>query len=254
MESQLKQQNAADRLDEVLGGNPRVREDLGFIPLVTPPHRLSAPGGAQRLTGERYKTIAKRAAGILKGEIRPHAGADERAAFHPGPRCWKGLPGDLLRPTANLLKAGLAERKTSGAGSAGRASLSGGKRHRRRCSPWRCSRKSASKFLENRHNPAAFVRCRRREAPFSRWQKRKKPAASGVYTVEVEGKAFVVVSDGGDISQLTAAVRRPLPHRFRLLSGERRHPVTAPLAGQHHRKVIATEGGQTWPKGDNAAC
>ena len=36
--------------------------------------------------------------------------------------------------------------------------------------------------------------------------KAEKPAASGVYTVEVEGKAFVVkVSDGGDVSQLSAA-------------------------------------------------
>ncbi|NAV78219.1 oxaloacetate decarboxylase, partial [Salmonella sp. zj-f95] len=39
-----------------------------------------------------------------------------------------------------------------------------------------------------------------------------KPAASGIYTVEVEGKAFVVkVSDGGDISQLTAATPSSAP-------------------------------------------
>ncbi|MBZ6759396.1 oxaloacetate decarboxylase, partial [Klebsiella grimontii] len=61
------------------------------------------------------------------------------------------------------------------------------------------------KFLENRNNPAAFE-------PVPQAEEAKpaaapvKPAASGVYTVEVEGKAFVVkVSDGGDISQLTAA-------------------------------------------------
>ncbi|KAA0457839.1 oxaloacetate decarboxylase, partial [Salmonella enterica subsp. enterica serovar Typhimurium] len=36
LESQLKQQNAADKLDQVLAEIPRVREDLGFIPLVTP--------------------------------------------------------------------------------------------------------------------------------------------------------------------------------------------------------------------------
>ncbi len=62
------------------------------------------------------------------------------------------------------------------------------------------------KFLENRHNPAAFEPLPQAEAaqPVA---KAEKPAASGIYTVEVEGKAFVVkVSDGGDISQLTAAV------------------------------------------------
>ncbi|EOV3233899.1 pyruvate carboxylase subunit B, partial [Klebsiella pneumoniae] len=60
------------------------------------------------------------------------------------------------------------------------------------------------KFLENRHNPAAFEPVPQAEAaqPVA---KAEKPAASGVYTVEVEGKAFVVkVSDGGDVSQLTA--------------------------------------------------
>ncbi|ECV7402925.1 oxaloacetate decarboxylase, partial [Salmonella enterica subsp. enterica serovar Enteritidis] len=59
------------------------------------------------------------------------------------------------------------------------------------------------KFLENRHNPAAFEPVPQAEAaqPVA---KAEKPAASGIYTVEVEGKAFVVkVSDGGDISQLT---------------------------------------------------
>ncbi|MDZ3082880.1 oxaloacetate decarboxylase, partial [Klebsiella quasipneumoniae] len=56
------------------------------------------------------------------------------------------------------------------------------------------------KFLENRHNPAAFEPVPQVEvaqpAPAP-----AKAAASGIYTVEVEGKAFVVkVSDGGDVS------------------------------------------------------
>ncbi|GIT20913.1 MAG: hypothetical protein CM1200mP40_05950 [Gammaproteobacteria bacterium] len=37
LENQLREQNAADKLDEVLDEIPRVREDLGFfVPLVTP--------------------------------------------------------------------------------------------------------------------------------------------------------------------------------------------------------------------------
>jgi oxaloacetate decarboxylase alpha subunit len=65
------------------------------------------------------------------------------------------------------------------------------------------------KFLENRHNPAAFEPVPQAEEANLPLQ--QKTAASGVYTVEVEGKAFVVkVSDGGDISQLTAAPARPL--------------------------------------------
>ncbi|MDK3053093.1 oxaloacetate decarboxylase, partial [Klebsiella michiganensis] len=61
------------------------------------------------------------------------------------------------------------------------------------------------KFLENRHNPAAFEPLPQAEE-VKPAVKAEKPAASGVYTVEVEGRAFVVkVSDGGDISPLTAA-------------------------------------------------
>ncbi|EBB7122921.1 biotin/lipoyl-binding protein, partial [Salmonella enterica subsp. enterica serovar Typhimurium] len=105
------------------------------------------------------------------------------------------------------------------------------------------------KFLENRHNPAAFEPLPQAEAaqPVA---KAEKPAASGIYTVEVEGKAFVVkVSDGGDISQLTAAVpaASSAPVQAAAPAGAGT-PVTAPLAGNIW-KVIATEG-QTVAEGD----
>ncbi|SLO46196.1 oxaloacetate decarboxylase [Klebsiella quasivariicola] len=101
------------------------------------------------------------------------------------------------------------------------------------------------KFLENRHNPAAFEPVPQVEAaqPVA---KAEKPAASGVYTVEVEGKAFVVkVSDGGDISQLTAASSAPVQAAAPAGAGT---PVTAPLAGTIW-KVIVSEG-QTVAAGD----
>jgi oxaloacetate decarboxylase alpha subunit len=95
------------------------------------------------------------------------------------------------------------------------------------------------KFLENRHNPAAFEPVPQAEAaqPVA---KAEKPAASGVYTVEVEGKAFVVkVSDGGDISQLTAPPRSG--HGPRSRPGRRRHPGDRP-AGGHHLEGHCREG------------
>ncbi|WP_116987839.1 biotin/lipoyl-containing protein, partial [Klebsiella pneumoniae] len=68
----------------------------------------------------------------------------------------------------------------------------------------------------------------------------EKPAASGVYTVEVEGKAFVVkVSDGGDVSQLTAAAPASAPAAAAPAGAGT--PVTAPLAGTIW-KVLASEG------------
>ncbi|SEW19639.1 sodium-extruding oxaloacetate decarboxylase subunit alpha [[Haemophilus] ducreyi] len=69
LESQLKQQNATDKLDLVLQEIPKVREDLGFIPLVTPTSQIVGTQAVMNvLIGERYKTIAKETAGILKGE------------------------------------------------------------------------------------------------------------------------------------------------------------------------------------------
>ncbi len=67
--SQLKAQNAMDRLDEVLIETPKVRKDLGYPPLVTP---MSQMVGVQSvinvLSGERYKVVATEIKGYLKGE------------------------------------------------------------------------------------------------------------------------------------------------------------------------------------------
>lgn len=60
MENQLKEQGAGDKLDEVLKEIPRVREDLGYIPLVTPTSQIVGIQAVLNvLTGERYKTISK---------------------------------------------------------------------------------------------------------------------------------------------------------------------------------------------------
>ena len=69
MESQLKEQGAQDKFDQVLAEIPRVREDLGFIPLVTPTSQIVGTQAVINvLTGERYKSITKETAGVLKGE------------------------------------------------------------------------------------------------------------------------------------------------------------------------------------------
>lgn len=69
MISQLKAQNSIDKLDDVLAEVPRVREDLGFPPLVTP---MSQMVGTQAtfniLTGERYKMILNEVKAYCRGE------------------------------------------------------------------------------------------------------------------------------------------------------------------------------------------
>ncbi|MZC35563.1 oxaloacetate decarboxylase, partial [Salmonella enterica subsp. enterica serovar 4,12:i:-] len=246
LEGQLKQQNAADKLDQVLAEIPRVREDLGFIPLVTPTSQIVGTQAVLNvLTGERYKTIAKETAGILKGEYG-HTPVPVNAALQA--RVLEGgapvtcRPADLLKPELAELEADVRrqaqEKGITLAGNAIDDVLTVA-----------LFPQIGLKFLENRHNPAAFEPLPQAEAaqPVA---KAEKPAASGIYTVEVEGKAFVVkVSDGGDISQLTAAVpaASSAPVQAAAPAGAGT-PVTAPLAGNIW-KVIATEG-QTVAEGD----
>ena len=69
LENQLREQNASHRLDEVLEEIPRVREDLGFIPLVTPTSQIVGTQAVLNvLAGRRYANIAKETVGVLKGE------------------------------------------------------------------------------------------------------------------------------------------------------------------------------------------
>ncbi len=66
--SQLKAQNALDKFDEVLKEVPRVREDLGFPPLVTPTSQIIGTQAVLNvITGERYKLVPKEVKAYVKG-------------------------------------------------------------------------------------------------------------------------------------------------------------------------------------------
>ncbi len=69
MKSQLRDQGAGDKLDEVLNEIPAVRKDLGYIPLVTPTSQIVGTQAVLNvLTGERYKSLSKETTGVLRGE------------------------------------------------------------------------------------------------------------------------------------------------------------------------------------------
>ncbi|EPL8199456.1 biotin/lipoyl-containing protein, partial [Klebsiella aerogenes] len=235
---QLKQQSAAHRLDEVLAEIPRVREDLGFIPLVTPTSQIVGTQAVLNvLGGERYKTIAKETAGILKGEYG-HTPAPVNAALQA--RVLDGADAVTCRP-ADLLKPELAELEADVKRQAQEKGITLAENAIDDVLTVALFPQIGLKFLENRHNPAAFE-------PVPQVEEAKsaapaKAAASGVYTVEVEGKAFVVkVSDGGDVSQLTAATPSSAPVQAAAPApAGTGTPVTAPLAGTIW-KVLASEG------------
>ena len=67
--SQLKQAKAEDKYYDVLNEIPRVREDFGYPPLVTPTSQIVGTQAVMNvLMGERYKTFTKESKGLLKGE------------------------------------------------------------------------------------------------------------------------------------------------------------------------------------------
>lgn len=91
--SQLKQQNASDRLTEVLEEVPRVRADLGFPPLVTPSSQIVGTQAVLNvLAGERYKTVTKETKGVLAGEYG-------KLPLEPSANVVKKIIGDTPRIT-----------------------------------------------------------------------------------------------------------------------------------------------------------
>lgn len=251
LENQLKQQNASDKLDLVLEEIPRVRKDLGYIPLVTPTSQIVGTQSVINvLTGERYKTIAKETAGILKGEYgKTPAPVDSalQARVLEGAAPVTDRPADHIAPEMAKIEAEVAEQaKAKGVKLADNAVDD--------ALIVALFPQIAWKFLENRNNPAAFepAPTGNESAVENKPVSKAAPAASGssVYTVELEGKAFVVkVSEGGDISHVATTTAPAAPQVAPApapTSGGT--PVTAPMAGNIW-KVVATEG-QTVAAGD----
>ena len=249
LENQLKQQNASDKLDLVLEEIPLVRKDLGYIPLVTPTSQIVGTQSVINvLTGERYKTIAKETAGILKGEYgKTPAPVDSalQARVLEGAAPVTDRPADHIAPEMAKIEAEVAEQaKAKGVKLADNAVDD--------ALIVALFPQIAWKFLENRNNPAAFepAPTGNESAVENKPVSKATPSASGsaVYTVELEGKAFVVkVSEGGDISHVatTAPQAAPQAAPAPATGGT---PVTAPMAGNIW-KVVATEG-QTVAAGD----
>ena len=111
MENQLKEQGAADKFNEVLEEIPRVREDLGYIPLVTPTSQIvGSQAVINVLTGERYKSISKETQSILRGEYGKAPGEfnqELQAKVLAGDEPVTCRPADLLKPEMDELSVEL---------------------------------------------------------------------------------------------------------------------------------------------------
>jgi methylmalonyl-CoA carboxyltransferase 5S subunit len=109
MESQLKQQGAGDRMDDVLLEVPRVRADAGFPPLVTPSSQIVGTQAVFNVMMGRYKVLTGEFADLMLGYYGETIGPRDRhvielAAKQSGKHPINGRPADLLKPEWHELR------------------------------------------------------------------------------------------------------------------------------------------------------
>lgn len=111
--NQLKEQNSLDRIRDVFDEIPRVREDLGFPPLVTPTSQIVGTQAVYNvLAGERYKTITNEVKRYLQGGYgQPPApvNANVRNKAIGNESVDEGRPADQLNPEMNNLRKDIGE-------------------------------------------------------------------------------------------------------------------------------------------------
>ncbi|OIQ46656.1 MAG: oxaloacetate decarboxylase subunit alpha [Gammaproteobacteria bacterium MedPE] len=241
MENQLKEQGAGDRMDEVLLEIPKVREDLGFIPLVTPTSQIVGTQAVLNvLTGERYKSISKETAGVLKGEYGATAApknAELQARVLDGAEEITCRPADVLEDEFEALSVELqALAKEKGFDLSDNVDDD--------VLTYALFPQIGLKFLENRNNPDAFEPHPDNEvAPEPAPQVVAAAQSGGIesYSVRVNGQAYQVeVGPGGEISDIAPVAASVAAAPAAVASGE---PLAAPLAGNIF-KVLVSPGQQ----------
>ncbi|WP_166252072.1 sodium-extruding oxaloacetate decarboxylase subunit alpha [Marinobacter salicampi] len=250
MENQLREQNASDKFDQVLEEIPKVREDLGFIPLVTPTSQIVGTQAVLNvLTGERYKSISKETSAILKGEYGSapapfNKELQERVLDGKKPVTCR--PADLIEPEMDKLTDELkkiAEEKNIRLADEVVDDVL----------TYALFPQIGLKFLENRDNPDAFEPIPSAEDVANAHVTAAKKGGPETYTVTVNGKEYVVgVAEGGEISAIQpqgggvpAEAASSKPAAPAAGEGE---PVLAPLGGNIFKILVSP--GDTVEEGD----
>ncbi|MCU7871378.1 MAG: sodium-extruding oxaloacetate decarboxylase subunit alpha [Candidatus Thiodiazotropha sp. (ex Lucinoma borealis)] len=239
MENQLREQGASDKLDEVLEEIPKVRKDLGYIPLVTPTSQIVGTQAVINvMMGERYKTIAKETEGVLKGEYgatpAPVNNELQAKVLEPGAEPVTCRPADLLDDEMDNLTAefhGLAEEHgiKVAADEVDDVLI------------YALFPQVGLKFLKNRGNPDAFEPAPGIKQPVpAQTQVPATTVGSGPesYQVEVNGVTYnVKVSPTGAVTDVAQA-STPAAETAVASSGGGA-TVAAPLSGNIHAIKVA---------------
>ncbi len=237
MENQLKEQGAGDKLDDVLKEIPAVRKDLGFIPLVTPTSQIVGTQAVLNvLTGERYKTITKETAGVLKGE---YGSTPAEVDSQLQQRVLDGAEAITCRP-ADLIDAELDSLEAELVAKAKEDNIELAEEQVDDVLTYALFPQIGLKFLKNRNNPDAFepkptLVTTEKPVPAAKPASPQKQSTER-YSVQVDGKVYdVVVAPGGELKEVQVKDSELIPQSASVSTSE---TLNAPLAGNIFKLLV----------------
>jgi oxaloacetate decarboxylase (Na+ extruding) subunit alpha len=220
MENQLKEQNAIDKLEDVLLEVPRVRKDMGYPPLVTPTSQIiGSQATLNVLTGERYKLITKETRECVLGKygkLPAPLDPDLLAKVEKDGEIIDCRPADLLKPEWDQVVKDCKGKCTTEEDMLSYALFP----------------KVALEFFKNREQ--GFPSKKETTTPAPAAQPKAKLATpiagSGTYTVNVNGQLFSVQVSlgGGGAPQQNLSTPAPAVQTVPSTNGT---SVTSPLPG-----------------------
>ena len=241
LENQLKLQNAADKIDDVLAEIPLVRKDLGYLPLVTPTSQIVGTQAVMNvLMGERYKSISKETSGVLKGEYGATPAAVNKELQEQvlaGAEAITCRPADLIDDELDKLTAELEAKAKEGDLQLAEQSIDD-------VLTYALFPQVGLDFIKNRNNPDAFE-----PVPTGLVEVAKAdPSGSETYDVAVNGKTYQVeVGPSGSIKNLApvpssesaSSTKAPAKQSAGSEPFCQNEPLTAPMAGNIIRIAMA---------------
>ncbi|WP_149553738.1 sodium-extruding oxaloacetate decarboxylase subunit alpha [Treponema pectinovorum] len=188
LESQLKQQGASDKMDEVLKEIPLVQKDVGYVPLVTPTSQIVGTQAVFNVLFGRYNNMTGEFRDLLTGRYgkvpaAPNPDLVKKALeLNKMDKAVECRPADLIEPEWDKM---VEESKKNGGNGSVEDTLT-----------YAMFPKVATKFFETRANGPVDA-----EKTFGLKETPKAAASSnGSYTVTVNGHAYNVVSNGDSVT------------------------------------------------------
>ncbi|MFC0309696.1 pyruvate carboxylase subunit B [Gallibacterium trehalosifermentans] len=256
IKTQLAKHNAVEQFDAVLQESTNIRKDLGYIPLISPFTQIVTTQAIDNIfTGDRYQTITNEIAAIVKGNYgaTPDSVSSELKA-----KVFKDqLPSTITHPIETLApEMEVLTRETLQQAKAKNIQLKADGTDDDilliALAP-----ESGWHFLQNRNNPSVFKKEVASKTSTTLAEHSIKTSTQEIYTVELEGKSFVVkVSNGGEIDTITpiSSPTIPLSHSptppqtISKDTNTQATTVTAPMAGAVVK--ILVKQNQTVAQGD----